>query len=660
MFLTHNESGPSVVGSSLTLIYPIRPTVSSSDAENRPLTTIMQGHHGGGASSSSSSSCRKNQQQYCGSVIQAASSSRKNQQQYCSRNPCINSIIHDLHMDVLKGVAGADLELHRYLLVCAVLRDSVPKGASSSYAETGGTSSHAEEGAFIKWVCDICHSEDHSIVMTKKSYKQQFRAWRPPKFFGCRKQQQATPLTLPVSACLVTPLECTIQYNMLPDLGMFFRGILQRRYYTDASKKQWVRCMLGTSSGSSTKAANMVQSQQQFLLQKYHLNWGYMHGICANLLQDSIPCMKRAKRTHNTSSSSSSAKISTNSHANAAEILACLNVMYGTLLKLYPLGAKSPTFNAKVNLVQKMLLLTSSMHGEQQLDFIYKYSSLMRLCFMEYSINALMDWLPVERELLFESEAFLQHRSAMQAYSTIVVAACDIFRQDTIHTGNESWEQLNSSASCCIDRCIRVCKFKLFRMPEPIFRGPHMQADCFVPESLGSQMPLVSCKELCMQIFSGDERKSDGTMLLHSNLKVFQLPECVVAHQLESLDRLHSHCSKTLLAAQQLSFCTVCAINGRGTATTSGSSMSGGIGQSFSHSKLRMCCQTGELSCISCPVGTVVTVNLTGVLLKICATYYFMCPRSVGCMCDCYWVDVYDYSISWTPRGYAAKVKAAS
>jgi hypothetical protein len=41
-----------------------------------------------------------------------------------------------------------------------------------------------------------------------------------------------------------------------------------------------------------------------------------------------------------------------------------------------------------------------------------------------------------------------------------------------------------------------------------------------------------------------------------------------------------------------------------------------------------MCCFTGQLSCTHCPVGgTVVTVNMVGSILKICSTYYYMCPR---------------------------------
>lgn len=131
-------------------------------------------------------------------------------------------------------------------------------------------------------------------------------------------------------------------------------------------------------------------------------------------------------------------------------------------------GAKTPTFNARVQMMSRMLQLTSHTATSEQLQFIYTYPSLMKICFMEYSINALMDWLPCERVLLFGSAT--GSAASMQTYSNIAVAMCDMFRQDAIVTGTESWQSLNAAASVSIERCIRVCKFKLFRAPEPVTR----------------------------------------------------------------------------------------------------------------------------------------------------------------------------------------------
>lgn len=271
--------------------------------------------------------------------------------------------------------------------------------------------------------------------------------------------------------------------------------------------------------------------------------------------------------------------------------------------------------------MQRMLHVTTECSLQQQVEFMHKYSSLMRLCFMEYSINALLDWLPVERELFFDSPTFSQHRMPMQSYRTIVVATCDVFRQDNLVTGNEEWAALNAAASACIDRCIRVCKFKLFKLPEPVLKGPHLLPEQFVEEALHKHVRLMGGADVALQVLQGNEKQAYACSVLQANLKVFALPECVAMQQMEAIDRLHSACSKRLVAAQQMSFCSLCCINGKSM------QMDGG-GSGLLHSKLRYCCQTGRLSCITCPQGSVVTVNLVGVLLKICSTYFYLCP---GC-----------------------------
>ena len=64
------------------------------------------------------------------------------------------------------------------------------------------------------------------------------------------------------------------------------------------------------------------------------------------------------------------------------------------------------------------------------MQFMQKHPALMRICFMEYTINAMMDWLPCEKVLLFsELKNTAAHNAAMHTYSNIAVAMCDIFRQ---------------------------------------------------------------------------------------------------------------------------------------------------------------------------------------------------------------------------------------
>lgn len=49
---------------------------------------------------------------------------------------------------------------------------------------------------------------------------------------------------------------------------------------------------------------------------------------------------------------------------------------------------------------------------------------------------------------------------------------------------------------------------------------------------------------------------------------------------------------------------------------------------------------TGDLTCDSCPPGTVVTINMVGVFLKVCSTSYYTCP---GCTrMRVWWGDGHD------------------
>lgn len=421
------------------------------------------------------------------------------------------------------------MEINRYLLLCAVLAMQQPLQQQQQHQQNSPAQAkppRRHQGrrvpaqASIVWTCDICNSCNHDVRMVHPGYKQQFQLWRLPTFCS-----PAQPIKLPLVQCLLTPAENTLQYFLLPDLGMYIRGILQRRYYSEAIRKHWVKVAASISSSSSPhhnhhqQQAAAAASAASSSSSNHHLHaitraqWKYMHGLCATLLLESIPCMKRAKRTAAMAAGGMSSggggggggdHQSSNFVApDAVEVLACINVLHGTLFKLYPLGAKTPTFNARVNLMRRMLELSSHMSTSEQLIFMQRYPSLVRICFMEYSINALMDWLPCEKVLLFGGGAS-SCAAAMQTYSNIAVAMCDIFRQDAIITGLESWQALNAAAAVGIERCIRVCKFKLFRAPDPIIRGPHMQPDSFVRESMRMRGLGLDSMDLAMQLFGGD------------------------------------------------------------------------------------------------------------------------------------------------------------
>jgi hypothetical protein len=272
----------------------------------------------------------------------AAISSPSQNHFYCRKNPCIDRKVHELHMQVLNGVENAEHELNRYLLVCGMLEN----------CDTGEDSSASSLGkAHIVWVCDICNSGNHNVSMHRDQYRQQYRAWKAPSF--CSK---GTPLRLPISDCLVTPSECTMHYELLPDLGPFFRNMLQRFYYTECSRKMMmksIKASVGNSNGWGSSSNEPTSSYKIFDI------WNaMMHGVCIGLLLESIPCMKRSKRNRSLFADSSG-------DSSLAEVMACINVMHGTLLKLYPMGAKTPTFKTRFDFL--CMALYFFMYGSDRL-----------------------------------------------------------------------------------------------------------------------------------------------------------------------------------------------------------------------------------------------------------------------------------------------------
>ncbi len=102
----------------------------------------------------------------------------------------------------------------------------------------------------------------------------------------------------------------------------------------------------------------------------------------------------------------------------------------------FPWKVQVPIFSARVVMMSRLSNL-SGLSTHEQVQFLQQHPALVRLCFMEYALNALMDWLPCEKELIFRTSA------SMSTYVSIAVAMCDVFRQDTIVTGGEDWARLN-------------------------------------------------------------------------------------------------------------------------------------------------------------------------------------------------------------------------
>ena len=743
-------SGPSIVGSSVK-IYPIHDlgvatttTADNSRDNNGSLPGIFlessqlqnegggnddHGDNGGASFAHGSASLSNGSHNFAHKCISKNNAHEQSQKHpihnihdekvnFCPCNPCISSAVQDLHRQVLSGVDYADVEMNRYLALCAFL-----ESATATVTDTGGTSPpqrHCPSAASAHIVLDcFCGDASHSIALRKDSYQQQFRIGCKSSFVE-RADQAAlakmrdraglagviklhTPLHIPLLS-LLPRREEAFQHGLLPDLGHSLRSVLCKRYFSENAKKHWVKAATniqvlnggagglgfgaaavprGRSSAPAAESSqttmhplNSMQSQNagQAAAQAAVGLWGQCNTICVNLLHDSIPCLKKFKRTgpvhdnrrgagkaqekaHTVEQSDGSQENSRSKRmeqvsagcstaagaaanrsaggggggmcADRVDVCACINVLYGTLLKLYNLGAKVPTFNARVSMTRR-LSEVSCLSVDEQKCFLARFPSLVRLCFMEYSLNALRDWLPCERELL------LRVCPPMGTYCNIAVSMCDIFRQEAVVTGRESWEDLDRAALVSIERCIRVCKFKMIKPVEAVIKCVHLapaQFDCralhlphlpclvhrtveCVGNSNGGSSKTVmhahhmdaqptpfddSEQQLVDELCQSLEQKHPASVTtcphsssvmqscrtLHSNFSVHRLPEIVTWRQHESLDWIHSACASSHAAAHCMSFCIVCALNGKGF-----------------QNKIRMCSISRELSCVSCPPGT--------------------------------------------------------
>lgn len=112
-----------------------------------------------------------------------------------------------------------------------------------------------------------------------------------------------------------------------------------------------------------------------------------MDNVCCLMLQEGIPCLRRAKRT---------TRVISTENMQHHELVACVNIMHGTLLMLYNMGAKRPIFTARVAILRRLRALMD-MKSDAIAAFIQENTSLVKICFMEYALNFLVDYMPVEK-----------------------------------------------------------------------------------------------------------------------------------------------------------------------------------------------------------------------------------------------------------------------
>ena len=131
-----------------------------------------------------------------------------------------------------------------------------------------------------------------------------------------------------------------------------------------------------------------------------------------------------------------------------------MNIVFSFLLGFSPRSNKRPPFYVRVQFFMRVHALLTSPENVQK-QFIQDHLSLVLLSLLEFLCCILVNYMPAECESLnssFNLEPLLQQAPG----------SFDLFRQDHINTGTESWKFLTSAAKDSFERLTRLfrCKHK--------------------------------------------------------------------------------------------------------------------------------------------------------------------------------------------------------
>lgn len=479
----------------------------------------------------------------------------------------------------LQGDENAGFEIERYIAPCMFLEEfqvnyaeeNCGSGSTSSYGSCSSSSRGLKNSARCRIHC-LCGDGAHSMKIIKPMYSVQFSnvlntpsfvpsspystlptassssspstggaAGNPPASAAIKKVRAAS---LHLKQIISDPWE-TLEYDKLPDLGMYLRCILQRRFFTPVLKKHSYKHAQAIPSNYRTEHLANSNGMCGNSADMKGLPCCLLNSICSVMIQESVPYLRNIKRTqkhlfrqqqpqqqyhvppshskwNNNHAAASSNNVAVSS--NPLEVSCCIQVMYGTLMKLYPRGNKRPIFRSRVALARRLREIMVHCSLSQKLEFLQQYNTLARLCFMEYVINILHDHLPCEREILHRMHP------TMGAFEAASIAACDFFRQECILTGEETWKDLNDAAAQAIEKSTRVCKFRA-----PICRQPSIKA------KLSSQLQQRKgeLRDNNVEEREGDDGGSggsggNGNRIIELALRLPQLTMVHAAAQLEN------------------------------------------------------------------------------------------------------------------------------
>ena len=302
-----------------------------------------------------------------------------------------------------------------------------------------------------------------------------------------------------------------------------------------------------------------------------------------------------------------------------------INIVMALLLGLYPSCLKFPPFSVRVTLYTRIHKLLT--HGTG-IGFCSKHPHLVTLAFMEYCSHVIPEYLPAEHAILGEEPGMASFFEGMHL-------TCDMFRQENLVTGNESWDSLEEYCVGIVEKHARTCKNKARpRVEEPgsIKVTPGAVAafsmmPFVIPYAVHSEDPGHCIMGSEMAFLAGQNLvypagfKWEHVVSMQRMIQVHQLPRNLVDIQLRSIARRSMVCERSALSGAVLHVCVACILKGQSSASHKAH---------FVRGQCRYDVETGQMMCESCHDTDVVSISTLGRIICLRRQRFYMAP----CCCS--------------------------
>lgn len=532
---------------------------------------------------------------------------------YCPSNRCIDIILHRLHARELSadGARERDIlsrQISRLLIPCAIIQ---------TWADAGLMVSRQASVPKFGLTC-IC-GDKNCVMFVKNSNA-------VSSIIGtgsCEAKPSAT--ILPFESIMPPPAD-NMAYHSMPDLSLYIRACILRRHFILSG------CISSQNifnSARSKRSKTNVVSAYSTVDELLATSW------LAAMLTESLPCI--------VSQSKKGIRHGSRPVPTPKEVDACLSVLCGTLLQVYPKRIKTPTFRAKVTLLRRVWGMMNRAF-EDKLSFVNTHESLIHLSLQEYTCNVLRDYMPVELEF------FTKHQDGMSEYLEHIAVVFDTFRRECILTGDEEWDMMNSYCRSLIDRSRRTYRVRVAQCQGIVcyHRCQHGAGSGLMgtERSLGSGGGMgrgaaegIRVGKECVQPWMWDayhvfgnrhvmsmlypDKTKEELMVacgLQRVIQTYALPVVVRERQQQSLELLYGRCEMLKRAKRVIRVCTQCAFASRQISD-----------------RYRLDLQNDRLSCEKCKSEDVLSIDMVGILLGVGTRYHLMCP---GCCSMKQWIGL--------------------